>query len=206
MLSGSLLKDFRSIILSSLIALIVGCTVVATPPPPVVIKPEPPPGHVIAAENHVRNGKKHLAKGKCHQAIKEFEKAIDKDPRNPETHYWLGVAYHECGYYDRAIAVWRISIELRPKDVVWVSRVRTSIGFALELKGDYEGASAEYRFALKLDSKNAIARASLDDIERGRPEMDKNGLGKKGKGPGKAHEKGGHQKEKRDYLFKGLEN
>jgi hypothetical protein len=46
-----------------------------------------PPGLIIASEKAVENGKKHLRKGKCDKAIREFNKALAKNPNNFEALY-----------------------------------------------------------------------------------------------------------------------
>ncbi len=85
-----------------------------------------PPGHVVASENHVANGKKHLEKGHCRQAIAQFNKAIEKDPSNFQAYYWRGVAYGMCGDCNNALRNLEMSIKYKPSNV-WDSRIKTTI-------------------------------------------------------------------------------
>ncbi len=68
-------------------------TVVVADAPP----PSRPPGLIVASDKALENGKKHLRKGNCRKAIKEFERALKKNPNNFEALYWLGVAEGMCG-------------------------------------------------------------------------------------------------------------
>jgi tetratricopeptide (TPR) repeat protein len=131
-----------------------------------------PPGQEVAAVNHIKNGKKHLRKGKCKQAIKQFEKAVEKNPRNSEANYWLGASHYRCGNYPWARNYWYVAIDLRLRDATWLSRVRTAIGFTFELEGNRNRAYSEYTLALKLDPENSVAdigiRSSKSVIKKGK--------------------------------------
>jgi Flp pilus assembly protein TadD len=129
-----------------------GCTLTTSTPLGTI-----PPGHEVAAINHIENGKKHLRKGKCKQAIKQFDKAVQKDPRNSEANYWLGASHYRCGNYHRARNYWYVAIDLGSGDATWLSRVRTAIGFTFELEGNKNKSQSEYTLALKLDPENSIA-------------------------------------------------
>lgn len=85
-----------------------------------------PPGHVVASQNHVENGKKQLEKGHCKQAIEQFNKAIEKDPTNFQAYYWRGVAYGMCGDCDDAIKSLEISFKYKPSNV-WDSRIQIAM-------------------------------------------------------------------------------
>lgn len=151
-----------------------GCTVTTSTHPGTTA----PPGHVVAAINHVENGKKHLRKGKCKQAIKQFGKAVEKDPRNYDANYWLGASHYKCGNYLRARSYWHLAIDLGSGDATLRSRVRTAIGFTFELEGNRNKAHSEYALALELDPGNSVAdtgiRSSESAVTKG-----------KGKGKGK---------------------
>ncbi len=135
---------------------------VPLPPPP----SGPPPGLRTAAINHIRNAKRQLAKRHCRQAVKQLNKAIDKDPANPNGYYWMGVAQHQCGFHPRAVEFWRTAITIRVGDRHWESRVRTAIGFSLELSGRYGEAAGEYRLALQLNPNNVVAKIGFGDAQR----------------------------------------
>ncbi len=107
-----------------------------------------PPGHVVASENHVYNGKRQLEKGHCRQAIEQFNKAIEKDPTNFQAYYWRGVAYGMCSDCNNAIRNLEISIKYKPSNV-WDSRIKTTIGLCQDIgKGKGKGKNKGPDFSI----------------------------------------------------------
>jgi len=112
-----------------------------------------PPGHKVASENNLMNGKKQLEKGHCKQAIHEFNKAIEKDPTNFQAYYWRGIAYGMCGDCDNAIRSLEISFKYKPSEI-WESRIETAINLCKSYnkakgKGKYKGKEADFSITLK---------------------------------------------------------
>ncbi|MCS6956959.1 MAG: tetratricopeptide repeat protein [Aquificaceae bacterium] len=120
-----------------------------------------PPGLVVASDRAVDNGKKHLRKGNCDKAIKEFNKALDKDPRNFEALYWLGVAEGMCGHYSRAYDRFLLAFKYSP-DKGWQARVYATIGLTLLYMGKDDEAITYFERARIIDPKNEIVIAFYD--------------------------------------------
>ncbi len=133
-----------------------------TPPSP------RPPGLIIASEKALENGKKHLRKGHCDKAIKEFEKALAKDPNNFEALYWLGVAEGMCGYYSRCYDRLVIALKYSPNDT-WRARVYATIGISLLYMGREEEALSYFERARRIDPRNEILVAYYEeDLPKGK--------------------------------------
>lgn len=127
------------------------------------------PGQVLASERHLENGKKFLRRGHTRKAIREFQKAIEADPRNWEAQYYLGIAYRDLHEYDHCLDYFHSAIRLHDEPE-WVARVRVDIGFVWEMRGNRNRALEEYNLALKVrpDYEDAIqARARLKANKRG---------------------------------------
>ncbi len=114
-------------------------------------------GRVVASQNHLKNGKKFLNRGNYAKAMHEFNKAIEADPNNWEAHYYRGITYQKWHRYRESVPEFKMAIELNKNDDIWVSRVRVSLGYSYELKGDLVEADGEYKIAVGLDPKNKAA-------------------------------------------------
>jgi len=108
--------------MKSLISLLVmvfvisGCTSVSRPP-----------GQVVASENNFENGIKQYEKGHIKQAIHEFNKAIEKDPANFKTFFYLGLCYKQQGAMEIAHKHFQKAIDLNPNDESWVMKVKVEM-------------------------------------------------------------------------------
>ncbi|WP_448588521.1 tetratricopeptide repeat protein [Thermocrinis sp.] len=138
-----------------------------------------PPGLVVASEKAVENGKKHLKRGKCDKAIREFNKALSKNPNNFEALYWLGVAEGMCGYYPDAYNRLTIALKYTP-DKTWEARVNASIGIILVFMEKEDEAKLYFDRARRIDPKNELVIFYS--------ERESIGKGKKGKGKIKREE------------------
>ncbi len=133
-------------------------------------KPAPPPaknkGQAIASQKHVDNGLKQLNKGHYKQATEQFRLAIDKDPRNWEAYFYLGLTYQRWKKYNDSIEHFRLAIEYNSGDKVWLSRVRLHIGISLEYIGRYRDAEREYQMAMTLNPKNKEASERWERVSK----------------------------------------
>jgi len=77
--------------------------------------------------------------GRMDEAIKVGRYAIDRDPANPESHYYLGFSYLWARRLDEAIASFRTVLMLSPE----YTSARYRTGVALLLKGEPQAALAE---------------------------------------------------------------
>ncbi len=134
----------------------------------------------VASEKALENGKKHLRKGHCKQAIREFNKAIEKDPRNFEAFYWLGVAEGMCGYYPQSYDRLMVAIKYAPNDP-WRARVYATVGITLLYMEKDDDAVVYFEKARSIDPKNELVVAYYDYEEKGKGNK-KHKLKKKPKG------------------------
>ncbi|NYF49962.1 tetratricopeptide repeat protein [Tunturiibacter gelidoferens] len=90
---------------------------------------------------------------KHEEAIAEYQKAIELDPKDAHAYYDWGIALDGEGKHEEASAKYRKAIELDPKDAYAYS----NWGSALDGEGKYDEAIAKYRKAVELAPKNALA-------------------------------------------------
>ncbi len=94
-----------------------------------------PPGHVVASENHYENGVNQYEKGHIKQAIHQFEKAIEKNPRNFGAYFYLGLCYKRQGKTKTAHKHFQKAIDLNPDDESWVMKVKVEMETSTSKKG-----------------------------------------------------------------------
>jgi len=87
------------------------------------------------------------------QAIADYDKAIELDPKLAISYKKRGMAYANKGDYDRAIAEYTKAITLKPDD----AGAYNCRGVAFSSKGDYEQAIIEYNKAIEIDPELALA-------------------------------------------------
>jgi Tfp pilus assembly protein PilF len=106
--------------------------------------------------------------GKLDEAIVEYRKAIELDPKYAGAHNNLGVALMGQGKLDEAIAEYRKAIELDSK----YAGAHNNLGIALIRHGKLDQAIAEYRNAIELDPKYAPAHYNLGVAFRDQGKLD----------------------------------
>jgi serine/threonine-protein kinase len=89
--------------------------------------------------------------GQLDRAMAETKLAYELDPVSPIIHADLGGVSLATRRYDEAIQQLRATLEVDP-EFYWARRW---LGMALELKGDTQGAIAEYKRAIELDDDPA---------------------------------------------------
>ena len=67
-----------------------------------------------ASDVYVYRGLYYLEQEKLKEAVKELEKAIDLDEKNPYAHYYVGLAYHKSGDPQKAVEALKIFLQLAP--------------------------------------------------------------------------------------------
>ena len=98
--------------------------------------------------------------GRYDDAIAEYERAIELDPKDAYPHNGLGNVYFEVGRYDDAIAEYERAIELDPKDAC----PHNGLGSVYYEVGRYKEAIAEYKRAIELDPKFALPHNGLGSV------------------------------------------
>jgi tetratricopeptide (TPR) repeat protein len=83
--------------------------------------------------------------------------AVSLRPEAAAAHYNLGLALHDKGDLNGAIAEYHKAIDINPKD----ANAHNNLGNALYLKKDRDGAIAEYKKAIEIDPKHAPAHSNL---------------------------------------------
>jgi Flp pilus assembly protein TadD len=148
---------------------------------------------VPAAEFYrlVDNAYRLAEKGQRGEAIAEWRRALELNPRDPKTHNNLGRALAEQGELDEAIAHWQKALEVNPNyieahnnlGVAFIRRgksdeaiahfqkvletggqyaeVHNNLGWALDQKGKTDKAIAEYQKAIGINPKFAQAHFNL---------------------------------------------
>jgi tetratricopeptide (TPR) repeat protein len=98
-----------------------------------------------------------FTEGKYDDAIKCFEKVIEKFPENIEGHYNLGLSYLRKGDVNQAIASFEKAAELNPEAMP----IFLALGEAYFNKGENEKALENYQQAIKIDPENPKAHYNL---------------------------------------------
>ncbi|TPP45098.1 Tetratricopeptide repeat family protein [Leishmania donovani] len=84
------------------------------------------------------------------RAIEDYTAALDLDPRNPFTHYNLGISYDHKGRHARAMQAFTRAIELDDRHPDFFH----NRGFTQRKQGAYAAAIADYTTAISLDPKH----------------------------------------------------
>ena len=94
------------------------------------------------------------------EAVKSFQAAIDRQPKNMVGYRALADYYVGQKKTDDALKVIRAGLEAQPDSFA----MRLSLAGALELKGDYDGAIAEYERLLNQQSGSLIVANNLASL------------------------------------------
>ncbi len=101
------------------------------------------------AISYFNRGLAYQSKEQYDQAIADYTKAIELDPKYARPYNNRGLAYKNKGQYDQAIADFTKAIELDPKyTYAYYNR-----GNAYQSKGQYDQAIADFTKAIELDPK-----------------------------------------------------
>jgi hypothetical protein len=112
------------------------------------------------ATNHLNQGVSLYESGKYEEAVAEYTKAIELDPKLAAAYYNRGLAYFKMKQYDSALADFNKTLELNPKSsTAWVGR-----GISLEGLGKYKEALEAYNKALELDPNDQTAKSNKDRL------------------------------------------
>jgi serine/threonine-protein kinase len=94
------------------------------------------------------------------EAVRFFTVALALRPDNPAVHVDLGVALHEDGDYEGAVAAYRRAIDLQPG----YAAAHNNLGHTLNARGQLEEAVQEFRAALALDPNLAAPHVGLGNV------------------------------------------
>ena len=105
------------------------------------------------ATNYCDQARAYESEGQYFEAISEYNKAIEINPRCTEAYFNRGNLYQRWGQFDYAISDYNNAIEIGPVN----TEVYNNRGNAFQRKGHYDRAISDYNKAIEFDSKNAKA-------------------------------------------------
>ena len=106
---------------------------------------------------HYQRGIEYHGKGQWEDAIREYQRAIDLDPADPDPRFNLGVLYQDRGNLKEAKAQYQAILDRR-RDYApaWVN-----LASLQELEGDTHSAEASYTRAVQADPVSSTAASQL---------------------------------------------
>ena len=100
-----------------------------------------------------RQGDDALVAGNLSEALADYTKAINLNPKDVQAYLGRGYVYQRMGQYDKALVDYNKAVELAPKDAgVYLTR-----GLAYSVAGKNESAVEDYSRALQIDPMNGDA-------------------------------------------------
>ncbi|MGR3311188.1 MAG: tetratricopeptide repeat protein [Candidatus Brocadiales bacterium] len=105
------------------------------------------------ANGHFNLGIESAKMGKLNEAIKEWEKAVDMDPKFIKAHNYLARSYYTNERFDDALNEYKKIVELDPANAM----AQVSIGFVYRIKRMHDEAIAACNNALQINPQLASA-------------------------------------------------
>ena len=103
-----------------------------------------------------------LQKGKLEEAVAEFRKAAEMDPKYVAAQLNLGYAYDRLSRLEEAMAQYQKVIALEPGNLF----AHNNLGVLYDKKGRYDEAIREFERVLQIDTSNATALENLQNAKR----------------------------------------
>ena len=139
-------------------------------------------GQIVASDRHFRQGLKFYRASKYKQAIKSFRKSIKKNPRNWESHYYLGLCLHDTKKFVMARERFDIARKNAPMDNDIQARIYIALALSFESVGKTNEAGSYFSLALKYQPKNKKARSGLERMRAANRPSEKKGKGNSKRG------------------------
>jgi tetratricopeptide (TPR) repeat protein len=105
------------------------------------------------AEFYNNRGMVNDKEGLYDQAISDYNKALEINPKYAEAYSNRGVVYRRKGQYDRAISDYNKALEINPRD----AEAYNNRGVAYSNKGQYDRAISDYSQAVEINQRFAGA-------------------------------------------------
>lgn len=102
---------------------------------------------------HLFRGAAYVIKGRLDEAIAEYNKAVEMNPRFALAYRFRGFAYARKGQYDLAISDYNKAIEINPR----LASAYARRGSAYLYKGQYDQAISDYNKAIEINPSFAMA-------------------------------------------------
>jgi tetratricopeptide (TPR) repeat protein len=112
-----------------------------------------PKGQQRSSESYLDQGYYFASKGQYDQAISDYTKALEINPRYIEAYNNRGLAYASKGQYDEAISDYNKALKINPRYI----EAYNNRGNAYLNKGQYDDAISDYNKILKIESRYAVA-------------------------------------------------
>jgi tetratricopeptide (TPR) repeat protein len=152
-------------------------------PTPAPQRPASPPADQADEERRQMRAAAYFASGRTaydqenyRQAIEQFTKALQVDPKDPLIYYHRGLAYVAQDDFAEALADFTEALKINPKNPM----AHYHRGIAHRLLGQHDHAIEDYTRALKLDPRLALAYrnrslayAAKGDMERARADQER---------------------------------
>lgn len=121
------------------------------------------PGQLInpITQNDPHNDvRKLLRQSKYAQALSLVDKALLKNPRDPQMRFWQGFIYERTGNPNMALPVYLALTQEYPE----LAEPHNNLGVLYAAQGDYEKARASLEAALRSNPNYATAHENLGDV------------------------------------------
>lgn len=96
------------------------------------------------------------------KAINSYKHIIKFDPNNPDTYFNIALVFFDLQDYDSAIAYWKKTITLNPKD----EQAYVDLGQVLKLTGRMREAKQAFEAALRINPHNPFIMKELQELSR----------------------------------------
>ncbi len=113
------------------------------------------------ASRELRIGAQYLDAKEYELALRELQRAVAANPKDPNAQMMLGVAYYWNGDVDKSIDCYQKSLEFAPDD----AQPHMLLGISLAYKGQTQGAYEQFQKSAQLDGSRADIQMNLGSIE-----------------------------------------
>lgn len=103
-------------------------------------------------EEAVNKGMAYTNKGMYDEAIAEFTKTLEINPKNVIAYYNRGLAYQKKGKLDKAIYDYNKAIEINPKD----AEIYYNRGITYYYKKEFDQAISDWSKAIEINPDSAV--------------------------------------------------
>ncbi|GBU26914.1 hypothetical protein R84B8_00430 [Treponema sp. R8-4-B8] len=112
------------------------------------------------ASRYILQGFKYQFDGDHNAAIKEFNRAIELDPKNDDAYFFRGCEYFNLDEFVKAISDYTQAITLNQKDNYYLNR-----GYAYIKEKKFKEAHSDLETALRLNPDNNEAKNELAQLK-----------------------------------------
>ncbi|MFQ5957193.1 MAG: tetratricopeptide repeat protein [Candidatus Brocadiales bacterium] len=123
------------------------------------------------AITHFNKGNKFYSAGKYSEAIGQFKKALEHNPKDASSHFGLGNSYFLKKDYKKALSHYKEVIKLKPE----YAKVHYAMGLAYRRLGRKEEAEREFEKYNRLSRKKVEGRSTAKKAAKEKPKARKEG-------------------------------